>query len=130
MKIDMHEIISLLENMGVKDVSCDDVLLSFIKDETVNQVKSHCNISVIPKQAKETVVLMIIGKYLKSLKAVGKLELSGLDFDAVPKSVSLGDTKVEFTGNDITDERKLDSLIDSWISSGLSSLNHFRKIAW
>lgn len=130
MKIDTHEIISLLENMGIKDVSCDDVLLSFIKDETVNQVKLHCNISVIPKQAKETVVLMIMGKYLKSLKAVGKLELSDLDFDAVPKSVSLGDTKVEFTGNGVTDERKLDSLIDSWISGGLSSLNHFRKIAW
>lgn len=130
LKIDTHEIVSLLENIGVKDVSCDDVLLSFIKDETVNQVKSHCNISTIPKQAKETVILMIIGKYLKSLKAVGKLELSDLNFDAIPKSVSLGDTKVEFTGNDTTDEKRLDSLIDSWIVNGLNSLNHFRKIAW
>lgn len=130
MKIDTHEIVSLLENMGIKDVSCDDVLLGFIKDETVNQVKSHCNISVIPKKAKEIVIKMIIGKYLKSLKSVGKLELSNLDFEAVPKSVSLGDTKVEFTGDDETDEQKLDTLIDSWITNGLNSLNHFRRMAW
>lgn len=130
MKIDIHEIITLLENMGVKDISCDDALLGFIMHETINQVKSHCNISAIPKNAKETVISIIIGKYLKSLKSVGKLELNELDFDAAPKSVSLGDTKVEFTGNDTTDEKRLDLLIDSWISSGLSSLNHFRKMVW
>lgn len=130
MRIEIHEIITLLENMGVKDISCDDALLGFIMHETINQVKSHCNISTIPKNAKETVISIIIGKYLKSLKAVGKLELSDLDFDAVPKSVSLGDTKVEFTGNDTTDEERLESLLDSWVSSGLSSLNHFRKMAW
>jgi hypothetical protein len=130
LKFDIHEIITLLENMGVKDISCDDALLGFIMHETINQIKSHCNISAIPKNAKETVISIIIGKYLKSLKSVGKLELNALDFDAVPKSVSLGDTKVEFTGNDTTDEKRLDLLIDSWISSGLSSLNHFRKMAW
>lgn len=130
MKIDIHEIITLLENMGVKNISCDDALLGFIMHETINQVKSHCNISAIPKNAKETVISIIIGKYLKSLKSVGKLELNELDFDAAPKSVSLGDTKVEFTGNDITDEKRLDLLIESWISSGLSSLNHFRKMVW
>lgn len=130
LKIDIHEIITLLENMGVKDISCDDALLGFIMHETINQVKSHCNISAIPKNAKETVISIIIGKYLKSLKSVGKLELNELDFDAAPKSVSLGDTKVEFTGNDTTDEKRLDLLIDSWISSGLSSLNHFRKMVW
>ncbi len=130
MKIDIHEIITLLENMGVKNISCDDALLGFIMHETINQVKSHCNISAIPKNAKEIVISIIIGKYLKSLKSVGKLELNELDFDAAPKSVSLGDTKVEFTGNDITNEKRLDLLIDSWISSGLSSLNHFRKMVW
>lgn len=130
LKIDIHEIITLLENMGVKDISCDDALLGFIMRETINQIKSHCNISAIPKNAKETVISIIIGKYLKSLKSVGKLELNALDFDAVPKSVSLGDTKVEFTGSDTTDEKRLDLLIDSWISSGLSSLNHFRKMVW
>ena len=130
MKIDIHEIITLLENMGVKNISCDDALLGFIMHETINQVKSHCNISAIPKNAKEIVISIIIGKYLKSLKSVGKLELNELDFDAAPKSVSLGDTKVEFTGNEITQEKRLDFPIDSWLSSGLSSINDFRKLVW
>ncbi|MFF1063092.1 hypothetical protein ACFYIC_19130, partial [Clostridioides difficile] len=74
----------------------DKWLIDFIREKIENIIKLDCNISEIPKELHNIEVDMIVGEFLFTKKNMGQLDIESINFEAVEKSISEGDTKVDF----------------------------------
>lgn len=119
-----------LQSLGYTVVSSDDWVIGFITDKTENYIKSNCNITVIPNELLQVEVDIICGEFLNSKKNSGNLDIEGLNFDIVNKSVQEGDTKVEFyTDGIITADQMFTKLIQL-LTDRKDELNSYRCIKW
>ncbi|MFL8713226.1 hypothetical protein Q3304_20955, partial [Clostridioides sp. GD02377] len=74
----------------------DKWLIGFVKEKIENIIKLDCNINEIPKELKNIEIDMIVGEILFTKKNMGQLDIESLNFEVVEKSISEGDTKIDF----------------------------------
>ena len=119
-----------LQSLRYTAVSSDDWIINFITDKTENYIKSNCNISVIPDELLQIMVDMICGEFLNTKKNSGNLDIEGLNFEMVSKSVQEGDTKVEFfTDGTATADQLFNKLIQA-LTGRKEELSSYRCIKW
>ncbi|MCW0602320.1 hypothetical protein OKR38_12320 [Clostridioides difficile] len=107
----------------------DKWLIGFVKEKIENIIKLDCNINEIPKELKNIEVDMIVGEFLFTKKNMGQLNIENLNFEAVEKSISEGDTKVDFAISK-TPEQRFDTLIAYLTTSGKNKILTFRCLRW
>ncbi len=110
----------------------DKWLIDFIREKIENIIKLDCNISEIPKELHNIEVDMIVGEFLFTKKNMGQLDIESLNFEAVEKSISEGDTKVDFAigSGSQTPEQRFDSLIAYLTTYGKNNILTFRCLRW
>lgn len=79
-----------------KPTALDEMMLSFIYDKEVNNVKGECNTDTVPEELELKIVDHIAGEFMISKKNLGQLALNDIDFSGAIKKLELGDTNIEF----------------------------------
>lgn len=103
--------------------------ICFAMQKVENHIKNSCNVTSIPDGLKSEAVDMVCGEYLNTKKQTGKLELDDLDLSVAIKSISEGDTSVEFdTGS--SDEKRFNQLLNYLLTKGESDFVCYRKLKW
>ncbi|PBG12256.1 hypothetical protein BGU82_18850 [Clostridioides difficile] len=110
----------------------DKWLIDFVKEKIENIIKLDCNIKTIPIELKEIEVDMIVGEFLFTKKNMGQLDIESLNFEAVEKSISEGDTKVDFAigSGSQTPEQCFDTLVNYLLTYGKNKILTFRCLRW
>ncbi|HBF7128048.1 hypothetical protein [Clostridioides sp. ZZV14-6150] len=121
-----------LQGFGYTLKDGDKWLIDFVKEKIENIIKLDCNIKAVPIELKEIEVDMIVGEFLFTKKNIGQLDIESLNFEAVEKSISEGDTKVDFAigSGSQTPEQRFDSLITYLTTYGKNKILTFRCLRW
>ncbi|MCC0696201.1 hypothetical protein [Clostridioides sp. ES-S-0048-02] len=121
-----------LENFGYKLKDGDKWLINFVREKIENIIKLDCNINEIPKELYNIEVDMIVGEFLFTKKNMGQLDIESLNFETVEKSISEGDTKIDFAigSGSQTPEQRFDSLIAYLTAYGKDKILTFRCLRW
>ncbi|MCJ0188296.1 hypothetical protein J0W86_21135, partial [Clostridioides difficile] len=103
-----------LQGFGYVLKNGDKWLIDFVREKIENIIKLDCNIGEIPKELHNIEVDMIVGEFLFTKKNMGQLDIESLNFEAVEKSISEGDTKVDFAigSGSQTPEQRFDTLVN------------------
>ncbi|HBH1603383.1 hypothetical protein [Clostridioides difficile] len=125
----IDEIEKRLESFGYILKDGDKWLIDFVREKIENIIKLDCNISEIPKELHNIEIDMIAGEFLFTKKNMGQLDMESLNFEAVEKSISEGDTKVDFAISQ-TPEQRFDSLIAYLTTYGKNKILTFRCLRW
>lgn len=118
-----------LEGFGYTLNDGDKWLIDFVREKIENIIKLDCNIKTIPIELKGIEIDMIVGEFLFTKKNMGQLDIESLNFEAVEKSISEGDTKVDFAISQ-TPEQRFDSLIAYLMTYGKNKILTFRCLRW
>ena len=131
-KTDIKERVKrLLSEIGYTADTSDSYYIDFCIDKTENSIKSNCNIDIIPDMLTEFEVYMAVGEFLLFKKNSGQLNLKNINFDLTEKSITEGDTRVEFnTNGTLTPEQRFDKLTNYLLNSRKDDLNAYRCIKW
>lgn len=125
----LEEVRQWLNFYGCSVESGNDIwMLKHIISTVEQYIKNYCNISKIPERLYYLVINMCAGEFLKRKKATGTLE--GFNLEAAVKSISEGDTSVSFKDSSLSDEERLNALIESLTSGNRVELNKYRRFAW
>ncbi|HDF2598733.1 TPA: hypothetical protein PC411_004198, partial [Clostridioides difficile] len=109
-----------LQGFGYVLKNGDKWLIDFVREKIENIIKLDCNIGEIPKELHNIEVDMIVGEFLFTKKNMGQLDIESLNFEAVEKSISEGDTKVDFAigSGSQTPEQRFDTLVNYLLTYG------------
>ncbi|EQF23473.1 hypothetical protein QEW_3499 [Clostridioides difficile CD160] len=121
-----------LEGFGYVLKDGDKWLIDFVKEKIENIIKLDCNINEIPKELKNIEIDIIVGEFLFTKKNMGQLDIESLNFEVVEKSISEGDTKVDFAigSGSQTPEQRFDSLMAYLTTYGKDKILTFRCLRW
>ncbi|PBH12750.1 hypothetical protein BGV19_12515 [Clostridioides difficile] len=121
-----------LESVGYILKDGDKWLIGFVREKIENIIKLDCNIKTMPIELKEIEVDMIVGEFLFTKKNMGQLDIESLNFEAVEKSISEGDTKVDFAigSGSQTPEQRFDTLVNYLLTYGKNKILTFRCLRW
>ncbi|MCB4302783.1 hypothetical protein LGK37_04595 [Clostridioides difficile] len=121
-----------LQGFGYVLKDGDKWLIDFVREKIENIIKLDCNISEIPKELHNIEVDMIVGEFLFTKKNMGQLDIESLNFEAVEKSISEGDTKVDFAigSGSQTPEQRFDTLVNYFLTYGKNKILTFRRLRW
>ncbi len=122
-----------LESFGYTVVDADDWLLNFLIDKVENTIKNDCNVSEIPDGLYQIAVDMVCGEFLQGKKAMGQLNIDGIDVDAAAiKQIQEGDTSVTFAIGEgsQTPEQRIDRFISFLMTYGIGQFASYRCMKW
>lgn len=105
----------------------DLMLITFISDKVTNNIKSECNIDVIPTEIENLVIDNIVGEFLLNKKSLGTLVIDDIDLSDAVKSITEGDTTIQFAEGSSQSEQ-LDTFISYLIRP--IDLSNYRRIRW
>lgn len=120
-------IVDRLVLLGYEMKPEDELILPFVMDKVLNNIKNSCNITSIPEGLMATAIDMVCGEFLFLKNQTGQLE--SFDSEIAIKKVSLGDTDVTF-GDSLSSEQRLDNLINYLMTNGKGDFVCYRKIKW
>ncbi|HBE9334533.1 TPA: hypothetical protein KNH13_002702 [Clostridioides difficile] len=128
----IDEIEKRLESFGYILKDGDKWLIGFVREKIENIIKLDCNIKTMPIELKEIEVDMIVGEFLFTKKNMGQLDIESINFEAVEKSISEGDTKVDFAigSGSQTPEQRFDTLVNYLLTYGKNKILTFRCLRW
>ncbi|HCQ5969092.1 hypothetical protein NMF83_18145 [Clostridioides difficile] len=110
----------------------DKWLINFVREKIENIIKLDCNINEIPKELKNIEIDMIVGEFLFNKKNMGQLDIKSLNFEVVEKSISEGDTKIDFAigSGSQTPEQRFDTFVNYLLTYGKNKILTFRCLRW
>ena len=127
------DIIKRLESLGyIFDEDKDGWVIGFIIEKVTNLIKNECNIAEIPESLHQIAVDMAVGEFLKGKKASGNLDGFVVDLNsAALKQKVQGDTSFTFAVDSVmSEEERLDAVIDHLLNYGKPQLLRFRRFVW
>lgn len=110
----------------------DKWLINFVREKIENIIKLDCNINEIPKELKNIEIDMIVGEFLFTKKNMGQLDIESLNFEVVEKSISEGDTKIDFAigSGSQTPEQRFDTFVNYLLTYDKNKILTFRCLRW
>lgn len=138
--MDLQEIIDRLAQFGYQLQDGDDVVIVFLKDKCICEIKNICNIDLndqeLYDQALENLKYKAIDKicadFLLMKLIAGSLDLNNINMSQVGyKSVTEGDTSVTFaTEGGETREQIVKAYLTQLSTLDKEELYKFRKMEW
>ncbi|MGV8153423.1 MAG: hypothetical protein ACLKAO_03845 [Alkaliphilus sp.] len=126
----LQEVKDRLQTLGYSAVANDDLLLNFIISKTDSYVKTHCGIEAFPAELHHVMVDMNAGEFLLNMKNSG--QSINIELSAETTSIQEGDTRVDFSigKGTMTNEQRVDRLINHLINGKKHELLTYRRISW
>lgn len=122
----IEDVTKRLISYGYTVTTEDEWVINFIIVKVGNYIKDQCNTSVVPEGLHEVAVDMVVGEFMQGKKSIG--QLTGINLEAIVKSIQEGDSKVEFTG-ELSPEQRIESLI-AYLTHGNMNFATYRRIKW
>lgn len=122
----IEDVTKKLLSYGYIVTSEDEWVLNFIIAKVENHIKDQCNTTIVPEGLHEVAVDMVVGEFMQGKKSIG--QLTGINLEAVVKSIQEGDSKVDFAG-ELSAEQRLESLI-AYLMHGNFNYATYRRIKW
>ena len=91
-------VVSRLATLGYAAAGADKPALEHLIAKCQVELLANINHRQVPDGLFGTLVDMVAGSFLHEKLAAGGLEMEGIDFGQLPKSISQGDVKVDFAG--------------------------------
>lgn len=118
-----------LTSMGYEFCENDDFAIQYSVNEVEQYIKHFCNISEVPACLEYVWIDMVVGKFLQTKKAMGKL--TAIQFQPLLSSIRDGDTTVEYNSSYTSDPELLfQSVLDKLINGHNLELIAHRRIKW
>lgn len=124
----LFDVATYLETIGYNLQPADDWLLGFVVQTEVKRIKNDCNITAIPDDLMNVLVMRVVGSFLYQMHTAGKLT-GTLDFGQAVKKLQEGDTTIEFSA-EMLPEAKFGSLVANLMNAGQNEVSSFRKFRW
>ena len=129
--------VEMLTSLGLS-VAADDPMLRICYEAAAERLRNYTNQTVVPDGLQMSIVYLVVAEYLKYAKGVNKLvDAVGnpiIDYSAVAKSVSEGDTSVTYAVGSkegaSTPEQRLDAFIDQLTAHVAHEAIKYRKLVW
>lgn len=118
-----------LTQLGYTVLTEDEGLLNYIISKTTVETKKKLNVLEIDIDVNYALIDMVCGEFLQTKKGLNP-ETFFIDFSQTIKSITEGDTKIEFSSADLTNEQRLNILINTLSSAGNEIFNHYRCLSW
>jgi len=122
-----------LLTLGYHVESNDYSAICFSLEKVEDIIKNDCNVSEIPTGLQNIAVDMAVGDFLLMKKTFAPKDLDCLDLTSpAVKQIQLGDTNTVFGIGEgsLTDEQRLDRLINYLLTNGREQFSCFRRIRW
>lgn len=128
----LEKVIERLTSFGYEAQGEDGAMLSFCISKVEAAIKNDCNVPKIPKGLIYIAVDMVVGEFLTAKKTFDPNSIAGLDLSAAVKQIQAGDTNTVFATGEasLTDEQRLDSLINYLLNYGRDQLSCYRRLRW
>ncbi|KAE9633721.1 hypothetical protein GND95_08685 [Defluviitalea raffinosedens] len=118
-----------LASFGYIASTDDEWLINFMISKVTSEIKTSCNIDIVPSYIEPMVIDIVAGELLTQKKAMGQ-DIGSINFEAVAKTIKIGDTSVELDGG-INIEARFNSLISELINGNRKTLiSSLRRIDW
>lgn len=131
----LQEVKERLKSLGISVSSepgnPDEFMLNFLIEKVTNHIKAQTNLSSIPVPLHHIAIDMVVGEYLLMKKSMGQLNIEGLDFGLVAKTIQDGDTTVTFAidKDNMTPEASFNAFINYLRHDAFDFIAH-RVLTW
>ena len=129
-----QEVLELLVSLDVAGTVDGDYLLHFSVLRAREAILNDIKCPEIPEGLHYVFVSMAAGLFLAEKKAVGQLNITGIDFEAGrAKQIKEGDVQITFATVDdggLTPEARFDALVHRLTNPDPGLLTRFRRLAW
>lgn len=121
-----------LQSFGYEWKNGDEAVLAFSVQKAESTIKNDCNLSNIPEGLMNIAVDIAVGEFLMAKKTFAPKDIAGLDFGTVVKQIQTGDTNVTFAAGEgsMTDEQRIDILINHLLNCGRGEFVRYRRLVW
>ncbi len=121
-----------LQSFGYIFQPGDETILSFCVEKVRNTIKNDCNVPDIPDGLVYIAVDMAVAEFLRAKKTFAPEDIAGLDLTAAVKQLQMGDTSTTFASGDgsLTDEQRLDNIINYLSTYGRDEFSCYRRLRW
>ena len=122
-------VLQRLVSFGYTPTEDDAFSIAFGIQKVEHHILNMTNQNTIPEGLFEVMVDMVCGEVLNGLYGSGKLNIDGLDFDSIVKSMTEGDSSITFETN-TTREDRFTQLVTQLMNGKGCDLLCFRKMRW
>lgn len=113
--------------------SNDEAAVDYSVKKVQNIIKNDCNVSEVPEGLINIAVDMAVGDFFFTKKTFAPDEIDCIDLNSpAVKQIQLGDTNTVFATGEgsLTDEQRLDRLINYLLTNGSEQFSCYRKLRW
>lgn len=124
------EVLEFLKEIGYETTSADTNLVESLLGTVAGTIKNQCNISEIPTDLDEVLIMRTCGAFLRLKSATSDLT-TVFNVRAAYKKITEGDVTVEMSIPDTASPQKmLSDYIKSLEEYGKRDIAAFRKVRW
>lgn len=124
------DVLDFLKDIGYTTTETDEDIVERLLWSTESTIKNQCNISELPTDLDNVVIIRTCGAFLRLKGATGDLTTT-FNINAAYKKIVEGDVTVELATSDSTSPQKqLSDYIKALEGYGKRDIVAFRKVRW
>ena len=124
------DVLDFLKVVGYETTSEDESLVDKLISATESTIKNQCNISELPTDLDNVVIIRTCGAFLRLKSATSDLTTT-FNINAAYKKIVEGDVTVELSSPDsVSPQKLLSDYIKSLEEYGKRDIVAFRKVRW
>jgi len=124
------DVLDFLTDVGYETASEDESLVDRLLSATVSTIKNQCNISELPTDLDNVVIIRTCGAFLRLKGATSDLTAT-FNINAAYKKIVEGDVTVELsTPDSVSPQKMLSDYIKALEEYGKRDIVAFRKVRW
>ena len=125
-----NDVLAFLKDIGYPATTDDESLIDKLISATESTIRNQCNISEVPTDLNEVVIIRTCGAFLRIKSATSDLTAI-FNVNATYKKITEGDVTVEFSAPDsVSPQKMLSDYIKSLEEYGKRDIAAFRKVRW
>lgn len=121
-----------LESFGYEWKDGDEGILLYSVQKVERTIENDCNVTGVPDGLKNIAADMAAGEFLSAKKTFAPGDIAGVDLDFAVKQIQEGDTNTVFTVGEgcLTDEQRLNNLLNCLLTHGRDEFACYRRLRW
>ena len=124
-----EDVIKTLKSVGYEVIDTDLFLLEQSIEKVRSYIKNKTNQNKVPVGLKYVWINRSVAEFLNFKKALGKLNIDGLNFGRIAKEIDEGDTKVVFDNTKTTGD-KFEVFLAELMTYGEDEILKYRRLVW
>ena len=124
-----EDVKKMIKSVGYEIIDADLFLLEQSIDKVKFYILNKNNQNKVPVGLKYVWINRSVAEFLNFKKALGKLNINGLNFGRIAKEIGEGDTKVVFDNTKTTGD-KFEVFLGELMTYGEDEILKYRRLVW